>query len=144
MPDVDAVLSACEAAGRTEGDKEYDAAALEFYKRHVCRIWPFPEEMNVALRRIEEDPTTYHTMNGPNEFYVVGNLKEWSIAEELGKVSVPALLVNGEFDEAQDSCVRPYFEGIKKVRWRTLAGCSHMSFVEDREGYMELVAGFLG
>lgn len=142
-PEVDAVLSKCESEGRTEGDKEYDAAAMEFYKKHVCRVWPFPPEMNIALKRIEEDPTTYHTMNGPNEFYVIGNLKEWSIIPDLGNIETETLLVNGEYDEAADSCVKPYFEGIRKCKWKTLAGCSHMSFVEDRAKYIETIADFL-
>ena len=24
---------------------EYEAAAMEFYRRHVCRLWPWPEEL---------------------------------------------------------------------------------------------------
>lgn len=143
MPDTDAVLSKCEAEGRTVNDKEYEAATTEFYKRHVCRVWPFPEAMNMAMRRIDEDPTVYHTMNGPNEFYIVGNLREWSVIPELGKITVDTLLVNGEFDEATDSTVRPFFDGIGRVKWRVMAGCSHMGFLEDLEGYLEIVRGFL-
>ena len=144
MPDVDAILTKCEKEGRTEGDKEYDAAAMQFYKRHVCRVDPFPHAMNMALQRIEEDPTVYHTMNGPNEFYVVGNLKTWSVVEELRNIECEVLLLNGEYDEAADSTVQPFWEGIKRVRWRTLGGCSHMAFMEDEGRYLECVGGFLG
>ena len=38
MPEIDKVLSKCEAEGRLVGDKEYEEAAMEFYKRHVCRV----------------------------------------------------------------------------------------------------------
>lgn len=143
MPDVDAILTKCEKEGRTEGDKEYETASIEFYKKHVCRIWPFPDAMNIALHRIEEDPTVYHTMNGPNEFYIVGNLKEWSVIPDLPKITVNTLLINGEHDEAADSTVAPFFNGIKKVKWRTMAGCSHMAFMEDNEAYVETVNDFL-
>jgi pimeloyl-ACP methyl ester carboxylesterase len=82
-------------------------------------------------------------MNGPSEFTVIGSLKTWDIRSELHKIDVPTLVLNGELDEARDSCVAPYFEGIKRCRWRTLGGTSHMSHVEDTEGYCDLVASFL-
>lgn len=41
---------------------EYKKAVDEFYKRHVCRIYPFPKEVQVCFQRIEEDPTVYMTM----------------------------------------------------------------------------------
>ncbi|KAL9058067.1 MAG: hypothetical protein Q9162_001929 [Coniocarpon cinnabarinum] len=116
MPEVDKVLKKCEAEGRTEGDQEYEAASAEFYKKY---------------------------MNGPNEFYVIGNLRTWDVTPQLPKITVETLLINGEYDEAADSTVAPFFEGIKKVKWRTLGGCSHMSYCEDLDKYLETVHSFL-
>ena len=91
---------------------------------------------------MQEDPTVQHTMNGPNEFYVIGNLKTWTVIPDLPQITVDTLLMNGEHDEAADSTVAPYFEHIKKVKWKTLAGCSHMAFMEDLDGYVETVKTF--
>jgi pimeloyl-ACP methyl ester carboxylesterase len=74
---------------------------------------------------------------------VIGNLKEWNAQPLLPKIDVPTLVLNAEFDEARDSCVYPYFEGIKKCRWYTFPGLSHMSNVEDLEAYVKIVEGFL-
>lgn len=81
--------------------------------------------------------------NGPSEFTVVGSLKTWSVVDEVHKIKVPTLLINGEHDEAQDVCVVPYFRGIPKVKWVTIADASHMSHVEQRGKYMKLVSDFL-
>ena len=40
--------------------------------------------------------------NGPSEFTVIGSLKTWDVREELHKIKVPTLVINGEYDEARD------------------------------------------
>ena len=93
---------------------------LFFYKRHLCNVdasgkphqesseptatskLPFPKDATDSLELLESDDTVYFTMNGPSEFTVVGSLKTWSVIDELHKISVPTLILNGEFDEARD------------------------------------------
>jgi L-proline amide hydrolase len=81
--------------------------------------------------------------NGPSEFTVVGSLNTWSVVEEVHKIKIPVLLINGEHDEAQSVCVAPFFRGIPKVKWVTISDASHMSHVEKRDEYMQIVADFL-
>ncbi len=84
-----------------------------------------------------------HTRNGPSEFHITGSLKEWSIIDDLHKIAVPTLLLNGKYDEAQDSVVQPYFRAIHKVKWYTFAESSHMPQYEERERYVQMVGDFL-
>lgn len=114
--DVDEVLERCEREKKYD-DPEYQKAVLYFYKRHLCRVNaagkphgegdeggdPFPKDVQESLRWLEEDDTVYFTMNGPSEFTVVGSLKMWSVVEEVRKIQVPVLVLNGEWDEARDS-----------------------------------------
>lgn len=44
----------------------------------------------------------------------------WSCIDKLRKIEAETLLLNGYQDEAQDVCVRPFFQHIVKVRWVTL------------------------
>ena len=81
--------------------------------------------------------------NGPSEFTVIGSLKSWTVEEEVKKITVPTLLINGEYDEAQDICVAPFFRNIPKVKWVTLQGGSHMPHVEVPDKYMQVVLDFL-
>ena len=49
------------------------------------------------------------------------------------------LLINGDDDEARDECVMPFFQKLKKVRWYTIEGASHMSHLEKPEKYFSIV-----
>lgn len=33
-----------------------------FYKRHLCRVWPFPPEVQASLDWLAKDDTVYMTM----------------------------------------------------------------------------------
>ncbi|HET8990219.1 MAG TPA: proline iminopeptidase-family hydrolase [Acidimicrobiales bacterium] len=143
LPDeVREALERHEAAG-TYDDPEYLAATEAYYDRHVCRVRPYPPEVQRSFDQIGEDPTVYHTMNGPNEFYCVGTLRSWSIVERAALIDVPTLLVSGRHDEATPLVVQPFFDAIPDVRWEVLDESSHMPFVEERSLYMELVGAFL-
>ncbi|KAF7348080.1 Proline iminopeptidase [Mycena sanguinolenta] len=140
--DVQDVLSEHEKNGTTES-KAYQAAVAVFYSRYLCRINPTPELVAEALGWIEKDPTVYLTMNGPSEFHVTGPLKEWTMIQDAHKISVPTLLLNGRYDEAQDPVVAPFFHEIPRVKWVNFAESSHMSHFEERERFMEVVGKFL-
>lgn len=102
--EIDQALQKHEA-NKTYTDPEYLHAVEYFYKLHLCRVFPFPQDLLDTLAYVEEDDTVYMTMNGPSEFTVVGSLKTWSIVDQLHKITVPTLVLNGEFDEARDRYV---------------------------------------
>jgi len=139
--DVQATLLAHEKAGTT-GSAEYAKAVRVFYDRHVCRV-PWPPEVARTFAAIEEDPTVYHTMNGPSEFHVVGNLKSWSIIDKLDRIQAPTLLISGRHDEATKATVQPYADHIPDVRWTIFENSSHMPHVEETERCLQVVGEFL-
>ncbi|KAI5114837.1 hypothetical protein M0805_001811, partial [Coniferiporia weirii] len=126
MPaDVQATLKKHEDAGTTDS-KEYEDAMNVFYAKHLCRVQPMPEDVAKSFVAMAEDSTVYHTMNGPSEFHITGSLKEWTIIPELHRISVPTLILNGRYDEAQDACVEPFFWRIPRAKWYTFPESSHM------------------
>jgi L-proline amide hydrolase len=102
-----------------------------------------PPEVARTFAAIAEDPTVYHTMNGPSEFFVIGTLKDWSIIDRLDRITVPTLLISGRHDEATIACVSPYLHGIKDVRWHIFGDSSHMPHVEEKAACLAVVAAFL-
>src|SRR3954447_22662185 len=96
---VDDVLRRHEEAGTTS-DPEYAEACMVFYRRHVCRLDPWPAEIQEGFAWLERDATVYHTMNGPSEFHVVGSIRDWQSKDRLHEIDVPTLLVSGRHDEA--------------------------------------------
>ncbi len=141
-PEVQATLLAHEAAGTTD-DPAYAEAVEVFNERHVCRVVPLPPEVKRTFDAIAEDPTVYHTMNGPSEFHVVGTLKPWSVIDRLHRIDVPTLLISGRHDEATQACVQPFADNIPDVRWRIFEESSHMPHVEEKEACLATVAAFL-
>ncbi|KAF8815260.1 proline-specific peptidase [Phlegmacium glaucopus] len=139
--DVQDTLTKHEDAGTTS-DKEYEAATQVFNDHHLCRLKPSPPELAAVFEWIEKDPTVYHTMNGPNEFHVVGTLKDWNIIDQLHKINVPTLLTNGRYDEATDTVVYPFFKHIPRVKWVQFTESSHVAQHEETERVMEVVGQF--
>lgn len=141
-PDIQQTLLEHEKAGTTDSDA-YKEASEAFNQRHVCRVVPMPPEVKYTFDMIDEDPTVYMTMNGPNEFHVIGTLQSWSIEGRLDTINVPTLLISGRFDEATKACVQPFADEIPDVRWTVFENSSHMPHVEEREACMAVVADFL-
>ena len=140
--DVQATLLHHEQAGSTDS-AEYLEAEKVFYDRHVCRVVPNPPEVVASFSALAEDPTVYHTMNGPSEFHVIGTMKDWTVIDRLDQVEVPTLLINGRYDEATPACVQPFADRIPDVRWEVFENSSHLPQVEEEERYLQVVAAFL-
>ncbi|MET0702044.1 MAG: proline iminopeptidase-family hydrolase [Mycobacterium sp.] len=141
--ETQAALDRHEADG-TVTDPEYLAATGEFYRRHVCRIEPMPADFADSEAQMEAEPTVYHTMNGPNEFHVLGTLKSWTIVERLTAISAPTLVVAGEYDEATPATWAPFVEHIPDVRSHVFPDASHCSHLEKPEEFRGVIAEFLG
>lgn len=58
---VEAVLRKHEDEGTTES-LEYEKAVMYFYKLHVCRVDPMPQDVVDSFDLIKKDGTVYHTM----------------------------------------------------------------------------------
>lgn len=140
--DVEQTLRRHEAAETTDS-AEYHQAMQVYYDRHVCRVVPNPPEVAVSFTAIDDDPTVYHSMNGPSEFHTVGSLKGWSVIDRLPRIEVPTLLISGHYDEAAPVAVRPFSEHIPDVRWRIFADSSHMPHVEETGRFLTMVTRFL-
>ncbi len=139
--DVRDTLTRHESAGTT-GSAEYEQAVMVFYERHLCRI-PFPDGLQRSFAQMGEDPTVYHTMNGPSEFHVVGTLKGWDVTPRLGEVQVPVLVISGEYDEATPAVVSALVDALPNARWELIEDASHSTHLEQPERFLELVDAFL-
>jgi L-proline amide hydrolase len=142
-PEVEATLRRHEEAETTD-DPEYVEACQVFYRRHVCRLPEWPAEVNRAFELLEEDPTVYHTMNGPSEFHVIGSIRDWQSVDRLGQIDVPTLVISGRYDEASPWLQETIVRGIPDTEQVILEESSHMPFWEERAAYMTAVGDFLG
>jgi L-proline amide hydrolase len=140
--DVVETIRAGERSGETS-TPEFQAAVMEFYKRHVCRLDPWPDEVVRSFAAMESDPTVYGTMNGPTEFTVVGTIADFDITDRLGEIEVPVLLVSGAHDEVRPEVVASMHERLRDSEWVLFEDSSHMPHLEESERFAEVVSAFL-
>ena len=141
-PGVNETLLRHEAAGST-GSPEYAEALLPFYRRHVCRLDPWPRDYLASFYEIYNDPTVYYTMNGPSEFHVIGTLKDWSVVDCCADIEVPTLLISGRHDEATPATVQPFADLIPDVRWELFEESSHLPHLEEPQRFTEVLLEYL-
>jgi L-proline amide hydrolase len=141
-PHVRDTIRAGERSGET-ATPEFQAAVMEFYTRHVCRLETWPDEVVRSFAAMETDPTVYGTMNGPTEFTVVGTIRDFDITDRLHEIEVPVLLVSGEHDEVRPHVVAAMQERLRFGEWVLFEDSSHMPHIEEPERFREVVQGFL-
>jgi L-proline amide hydrolase len=139
--DVQRSLTEHEEAGTTD-TQEYEDAVRVYYDRHMCRV-PWPECVERSFAQMADDPTVYHTMNGPSEFHCIGSLKTWDITDRLSEIDVPTLLVSGRHDEATPHIVEQIHSRIPGAQWELFEESSHMPHVEEADAFLERVESFL-
>ena len=132
-----------ELGARGEYDHpDYRAAEQEFYRRHLCRMNPWPEALNRSSEQMEGNQV-YATMNGPTEFDVIGRLRTWDRTPDLGRIDVPTLVTCGRYDEITPSCSETIAEGIPDARVVVFEESAHVAHLEEAEAYAGTVEEFL-
>jgi L-proline amide hydrolase len=141
-PEVEATLRKHENAGTTD-DSEYEEAVMVFYRRHLCRVDPWPDWLVECFEILEANPEVYHSMNGPSEFHVVGSIKDWDITDRLGQIEVPTLIFSGRHDEVTPAMTELAHRGIPGSEHVVMEESSHMAQAEQPEETFALVRDFL-
>ena len=140
-PAVTATMQRYEAAGDYR-HPEYVEASQEFYRRHVCRLVEWPEPLLRTMANVADNPV-YETMNGPNEFTVIGNLKDWDRTDRLSEITVPTLITVGRYDELTPACAETLHQGISNAQMVVFEESSHLAHFEEPEKYLQTVADFM-
>jgi proline-specific peptidase len=140
--DIRKVLDEHEAAGTTESP-EHQAAQLEFYRRHLCRIDPWHDGLLRTFALMEENPAIYEHMQGRNEFTVTGTLNDWDVSDRLGEIDLPTLVMSGRYDECTPAIAEAVHRGIRGSEWIVFEESSHMAFAEEPERFVSVLDEFL-
>lgn len=142
MPDgYAAKLHGLEKAGKMD-TPEYAALTQAFYDKHVLRTKPSAD----ALASFEAlgKSIAYRVMNGPNEFYITGIIKDWDRRKDLSHIKQRTLITTGAFDEVTLDCHQTIRDGVSgRAKLVVMKGCSHMTMCEAPVRYNALLKGFL-
>ena len=129
-----------EAEG-TLDHPEYQAAITILNYRHVCRLDEWPESIHASLNDWNMD--VYETMQGPNEFLYIGNLKEWNRINEMKDVRTNTLITVGMHDELPPSCALKMNNALSNSIIKVFKNSSHMPFYEEPDKYFKTLINFI-
>jgi proline-specific peptidase len=117
---------------------EYLEAADEYYRRHVCYLDPQPDYVAYSFSHMGP---VYHTMQGYNEFMVIGKLTGWDVTDRLPEITIPTLVTSGVMDEATPLIAKQIHDLIPNSEWALLMG-THLVHVELKDEYNRVVEDF--
>lgn len=134
------ILRKHEEAGTTDSE-EYFNATMEFYRRHVCRLDPWPAELEDAFSQLNME--VYGTMWGPSEFYATGTLKDYDRTGQLNEVTVPTLFTAGRYDEATPETTAWYQSLVPNSKIEIFEDASHITMFEKPDSYVKVIRDFV-
>ena len=147
MPTLDqealAEIKRLEAAGETD-DPSYEALLMEHhYVEHVCRLpvdqWPDPVVRGFA----HINPDIYVPMQGPSELASSGKLVNWDRTADLGKITVPTLVIGARYDTMDPAHMEMMASKVKKGRYLFCPNGGHLDMYDDQKTYFDGVVGFV-
>jgi len=133
-------LAAHEAAGTTDSPA-YQAAAGEYYQRHLILRRPLPPELRDLSASVNQQ--IYGTMWGPSEFSVTGNLKGYDARARLPQLRKPVLFVVGRSDEATPESAAELQRLVPGAQLIVLEHSAHMTPLDEPEAFAAAIREFL-
>lgn len=138
MPAMDpaalAEIKRLEAAGKFD-EPRYMELLMPHYERHVLRRpaaqWPEP-----VLRSFAKlNKKVYVPMQGPSELGASGLLADWDRTADLGKITVPTLVIGAGHDTMDPKWMQMMSRKFPRGDYLHLANGSHMAMYDDQPAY---------
>lgn len=139
LPDSTQQAIAVHEANRTTDSPAYQAATDEYYSRflyHQGRKMTEPDSGGFGA-------LVYNYMWGPSEFTSTGTLKTFDGTKWLEGITVPALFMAGEFDEATPASTEKFSKLVPNAQFKVIPGSGHVSQSDNPEFMLAAVREFL-
>ncbi len=137
---VDSILN-FEKTNTISNPKYMDLLLNNYYNKHVCQVYPFPEPVNRAFAHLNAQ--VYTIMQGPSEFGISGRLALWDRTPDLDKIKVPTLVIRGMNDTMDPEFMKMMSEKFANGSLVTCTNGSHCSMWDDQENYFKGLISFL-
>jgi proline iminopeptidase len=83
-------------------------------------------------------------MQGPSEFTCSGVLEDWNITDRLKEISVPTVVLRGEYDTMTEECSMALVDNIPKC-WPliTVPRAAHCKLLDEANACCEIIMKFV-
>jgi proline iminopeptidase len=139
-PATQSAMDRHEAAGTTYS-AEYQAAIRTWNETYLCRVRPWPAELEDAFRNMGAE--IFETMFGPSDFHIVGTIRSWDVFGRLAEIALPTLVLAGRFDECVPEHMWEMHQRIAGSRFELFESSAHMPFIEEPDRFDQVMRDFL-
>jgi proline iminopeptidase len=140
-PSVVKEIRDLERKGQYESPRYMELLLPNFYAKHICRLPEWPDALNRAFARLNRQ--VYVTMQGPSEFGASGRLEKWDRKADVGKITVPTLVIGATHDTMDPEHMRWVSTQVKHGSFLLCAEGSHMAMWDDQRTYAAGLVRFL-
>lgn len=142
-PKVLAEIKAIEAKKDFDNPRYMELLVPNYYALHILRMPPdqWPDPVNRAFARLNK--AVYVPMQGPSEMSASGKLEQWDRVADLGRITVPALTIGGQYDTMDPKHMAMMATRLGKGRHLLCAQGSHMAMYDDQATYFAGLLKFL-
>ncbi|ORV93741.1 proline iminopeptidase [Mycobacterium interjectum] len=135
-----AAIDRHEAAGTTYS-AEYQGAIRTWNETYLCRVRPWPRELEEAFRNMGTD--VFETMFGPSDFHIVGTIRDWDVFDRLPEIVLPTMVLAGRYDECVPEHAWEMHQRIPGSRFELFESSAHMPFIEEPDKFDSVMRDFL-
>jgi proline iminopeptidase len=105
-----------------------------YYAKHYLRLPDLPEPLGRSFRHINQQVITL--MLGTNALFAGGQLATWDRTADLGKITVPTLVIGATHDVMDPAHQRWISQQVADGRYLHCPDGSHQAMYDDQEVYM--------
>jgi proline iminopeptidase len=138
-----AEIERIEATGEFTQPRYMELLMRHHYVHHVLRMpadkWPDP--VNRAFAKLNYP--LYVLMQGPSELGASGKLINWDRTGDLGRITVPTLVIGATHDTMDPTHMEMIASRIPKGRFHLCPNGSHMAMYDDQQTYFDGLIGFI-
>ena len=147
MPAMDqsvlAEIKRIEARKDFENPRYMELLIPHHYVLHLLRMpaeqWPDP--VNRTFKHL--NPAVYIPMQGPSELGASGKLVNWDRTADLGKITVPTLVIGAQYDTMDPKHMEWMAGAVAHGRYLYCPNGSHMALYDDQQVYFDGLIGFI-
>ena len=147
MPTMDqavlAEIKQLEEAQDFESPRYMQLLMEHHYVHHILRMpldqWPDP--VNRAFNRLNR--SIYVPMQGPSELGASGKLLTWDRSKDLGRISVPTLVIGATHDTMDPAHMEWMAGEMPRGRFLLCPDGSHMAMYDDQATYFRGLIAFI-
>jgi len=140
-PAVVKEIQELERKGQYENPRYMELLMPHFYMKHICRLEEWPDALVRGFGKMNKQ--VYVLMQGPSEFGASGRLEKWDRKADLGKITVPTLVIGATHDTMDPEHMRWVSTQVQHGSFLLCPNGSHLAIWDDQRTYASGLVRFM-